>query len=147
MVDYSHRPFPCGPGHIPDPGKRLGAGPFYLHFLLTSFFPLGKNSHYSISEQGIHARVGMRVVPVIVEQARIATGNQRRDRNKGIDLIVVTFPHLARPAETAPLLHPIVESLRAANVIISEGGITDANESSFITRTRHICANVDVTAT
>jgi hypothetical protein len=41
-------------------------------------------------------------------------------RNKGIDLIVVTFPHLARPAETAPLLHPIVESLRAANVPVIE---------------------------
>jgi predicted nuclease with RNAse H fold len=41
-------------------------------------------------------------------------------RNKGIDLIVITFPHLARPAETAPLLHPIVESLRAANVPVIE---------------------------
>ena len=59
--------------------KRSGACAFYLHFVLTSFFSLGKNSDYRISEQRIHACVGMSVVAVNVEEARIATGNQWRD--------------------------------------------------------------------
>ena len=41
-------------------------------------------------------------------------------RSEGIDLVVVAFPHLARPAETAPLLRPIVDSLRAAHVPVIE---------------------------
>jgi hypothetical protein len=41
-------------------------------------------------------------------------------RSEGIDLVVVAFPHLARPAETAPLLHPVVESLQAAQVPVIE---------------------------
>ena len=41
-------------------------------------------------------------------------------RSEGIDLVVVAFPHLARPAETAPLLRRIVDSLRAAQVPVIE---------------------------
>ena len=41
-------------------------------------------------------------------------------RSKGIDLVVVAFPHLARPVETAPLLRPVVESLRAVQVPVIE---------------------------
>lgn len=41
-------------------------------------------------------------------------------RSAGIDLVVVAFPHLARPAETAPLLRPVVESLQAAQVPVIE---------------------------
>lgn len=41
-------------------------------------------------------------------------------RSKGIDLVVVAFPHLTRPAETALLLRPVVESLRASQVPVIE---------------------------
>jgi hypothetical protein len=41
-------------------------------------------------------------------------------RKQGIDLVVVAFPHLARPVETAPLLPPVVESLRATQVPVIE---------------------------
>ena len=41
-------------------------------------------------------------------------------RGKQIDLVAVAFPHLTRPAETAPLLQPVVESLRASHVPVIE---------------------------
>ena len=41
-------------------------------------------------------------------------------RDKRVDLVVVAFPHLARPTETAPLLRPIVESLQASQVPVIE---------------------------
>ncbi len=41
-------------------------------------------------------------------------------RNKEIDLVVVTFPHLAQPAETAPLLNPVIQSFREKQVPVIE---------------------------
>jgi lysophospholipase L1-like esterase len=41
-------------------------------------------------------------------------------RERSVDLVVVAFPHLARPVETAELLRPIVTHLRDADVPVIE---------------------------
>lgn len=101
-------------GDVPDPVAAVVRRSYLLDFAYW-LVPHGDLARFEGTLEAMYRDPAV-LARHLADLDRIVAYCRRRDA----DLVVVAFPHLARPVETAELLRPIVTHLRAADVPVIE---------------------------
>lgn len=99
---------------VPDPLAAVIRRSYLLDFAYWHV-PHGDLSRFEGTLEGMYRNPAVLALH-LADLDRVVAHCRARD----VDLIVVAFPHLARPAETAGLLRPVVTRLRDAEIPVIE---------------------------